>query len=339
MPGVEAENISPDSDPRFQRIVERIRKPLSGATDVHVRHYWPPDFNPPAEGRWVMIQPWEYGRLPAAWVEPMSTLVDEVWVYSRHLQKTYIASGVPSDLVKIVPAGVNSAQFHPAAPKYNINSEKKFKFLFVGVAIWRKGIDLLLDAYRQTFSSKDDVVLIIKDLPANVFYVDQGAGKIIRQMQNDPGAPEIVHIEKPLETQEIPGLYSACDCLVHPYRAEGFALPVIEAMACGTPVITTAGGSTDDFCSPDGAFLIPAERVEFKPSDIELASGGGWVLEPDFQVLKDHMVRVFNHEEEAKQRAVAISGDIRRRYDWQTVAGTVIERIHQLSQKPVRRRI
>ncbi len=337
IPGKEVDNISPDSDPRFEKIVQRTRKPLSGMTDVCIRHYWPPDFNPPSEGHWVMMQPWEYGRLPASWIEPMTNLVDEIWAYSRHILKTCIASGVPADRVQVVPLGVNSAQFNPSAQKHRINSGKKFKFLFVGAAIWRKGIDMLLDAYRSTFDSHDDVALVIKDLPAQVFYMDQGAGRIIREMQRHPKTPEIVHIEAALKPRQMPGVYTACDCLVHPYRAEGFALPVLEAMACGIPVITTEGGSTDDFCSPRNAYLIPAKRVEFKPRDIKLASGAGWVLEPDWNILCELMREVFENHRAARDRALRLSENVRSQYNWQTIAGRVIERIHQLAQKPIRR--
>ncbi|SPF48657.1 hypothetical protein SBDP1_760033 [Syntrophobacter sp. SbD1] len=337
IPGKEVDNISPDSDPRFNKIVERTRKPLSGSTDVHVRHHWPPNFDPPPQGHWVIIQPWEYGRIPQSWVEPMSTLVDEIWVPSTHVRKTFIASGIPADRVQLVPNGVNSSQFHPSAQQLRISSEKKFKFLFVGAAIWRKGIDILLDAYRQTFDSHDDVVLIIKDLPAGVFYQDAGAGKIILEIKRDPKAPEIAHMQTVLKTEELPGLYTACDCLVHPYRAEGFALPVLEAMACGIPVVTTAWGSTDDFCSPDYSYLIPATRVEFKPSDIELADGGGWVLQPDLNALCRLMREVFENHRAARDRALKLSEDVRAQYDWKNIAEKVKAHIHQLARKPVLR--
>ena len=337
IPGKEADNISPESDPRFAKIVQRTRIELSGKTDVHVRHHWPPNFSPPPEGHLVMVQPWEYGRLPVDWIEPMTNMVDEIWAYSRHILKTCIASGVPADRVQVVPLGVNSGRFNPSACKYRINSEKEFKFLFVGVAIWRKGIDLLLDAYRNTFDSRDDVALVIKDLKAGVFYLDQGAGKIIREIQRDPNSPEIVHIEESLGPQEIPGLYTACDCLVHPYRAEGFALPVLEAMACGIPVITTEGGSTDDFCSPQDVFLIPAERVEFNPSDIKLVSGAGWVLQPDLGALCSLMREAYENREAAKDRALRLSETIRSQYDWKVVAGKVMARFDALKEKPIKR--
>jgi glycosyltransferase involved in cell wall biosynthesis len=57
---------------------------------------------------------------------------------------------------------------------------------------------------------------------------------------------------------EMPGLYAACDSLVHPSRGEEFGLPIAEAMACGLPVVVTAGGAADDFCDDRTAYRIPA---------------------------------------------------------------------------------
>ncbi len=335
--GNEVDDINPASDPRFEKIVRRMRAPLSGEPDVTVRHHWPPNFTPPPSGHWVMIQPWEYGRLPEAWVEPLGSLVDEIWVPSRHVLKTCIASGVPADRVQVVPNGVDPERFRPEATGLSLKFPEKFKFLFVGGGLWRKGIDLLLEAYRSTFTSRDEVVLVIKDLPQQQIYIDQGLTRMIGEIRRDPSAPEILHLQAALRPEELPGLYAACDCLVHPYRGEGFGLPVLEAMACGVPVIATEGGSTDDFCPPGEIFLIPSERREFAPKDIRLAGGAGWVLEPDANALKTLLREAFEKRMEARQRALEVSVRIRCEYDWKNVAALVMERIEKISQRPVRR--
>ncbi len=338
-PGNEADNIDPHSEPRFEELVKRTRKALSGRADVRVRHHWPPNFDPPPDqSRLVIVQPWEYGRLPESWVEPMSSIADELWVPTRHVLKTYISSGIPADRVHVIPHGIDVNRFHPEAVKYAVRSTKKFKFLFVGGGLWRKGIDILLDAYRAEFDSRDDVVLIVKDLPLQQFYLDQGVGKIIREWKNDPSAPEILHLQEALGPDEMPGLYTACDALVHPYRGEGFAIPVLEAMACGLPAIVTAGGATDDFCSPEHTWPIASRRREFNPKDVRLAGGAGWVLEPDMDALKSLMREVFENHKAAREKALRASEHVRRHYGWKNVAAKVAERIDALAEKPVRQK-
>jgi len=338
LPGHEVDNIDPHSDPRFEKLVKRTRKALSGSSDIHVRHHWPPNFEPPGEGRLVIVQPWEYGRLPESWVGPMTNFADELWVPTRHVLKTYIASGIPAERVHVIPHGVDVDRFHPGARKHTLDSPKKFKFLFVGGGLWRKGIDILLDAYRGAFDSRDDVVLIVKDLPLQKFYLDQGVGKIIREWKNDPTVPEILHLQESLGPDEMPGLYTACDSLVHPYRGEGFAIPVLEAMACGLPVIVTAGGATDDFCSPEHTWLIPSGRREFNPKDIRLAGGAGWVLEPDINALKAMMREVFENHDAAREKALRASEHVRGHYDWKNIGVKVAARIDALVGKPVRKK-
>ncbi len=331
------EEFGAEEDPRFHKIADRVGAHLSRPADVHVRHHFPPDFNPPPEGRWVMIQPWEYGRLPVEWVGPMSMLVDEIWVPSSYVMQSYIASGVPSDRVKVVPNGVNTAIFNPQAKPWPVPTIKKFKFLFVGGLIWRKGLDVLLQAYRSAFSKTDDVTLVIKEIGKSNFYQGMGSDRLIRQIQNDPRAPEVIHITQMLTEKQMAGLFTGCDCLVHSYRGEGFALPVIEAMACGLPVAVTEGGATDDFCSRDTAFLIPAKHNEFFHKRIKFAGGPGWVLEPDPAALAEILRHVRSRPEDAAAKALRALDQARTKYSWDAVAKHLFKRIDALRSKPIRR--
>src|SRR5262249_708299 len=145
----------------------------------------------------------------------------------------------------------------------------------------------LLHAYRETFKAEDDVVLIIKDMGTNGLYKGQGLGGKIRELQQDRQSPSIVYLDKDLTDLEIAQLYNACDCLVHPYRGEGFGLPVLEAMACGLPVIVTAGGATDDFVDEQTGYVISSKRLIFGNRVIgDLKTVGDlWLLEPDAAAL------------------------------------------------------
>ena len=132
---------------------------------------------------------------------------------------------------------------------YPLQTRKRFKFLFVGGTLPRKGFDLLLKAYRLVFSAADDVCLVVKDMGVGTFYRGQNATALIAQLRATPAAPEVEYLADELSEEEMAGLYRACDCVVQPYRGEGFCLPVAEAMACARPVIVTGFGPSLDYCS------------------------------------------------------------------------------------------
>jgi glycosyltransferase involved in cell wall biosynthesis len=211
-----------------------------------------------------MIQPWEFGKIPEDWVRPIQEGVDEVWVPSTYVKQCYVDSGIDADRVQVIPNGVRTDVFHPNAAPLKLDTDKTFKFLFVGGTIYRKGIDILLKVYRQTFTPDDDVCLVIKGMGDETFYKGQTATEMIRTMQADPDAPEILYLTDDLTDEEMAGLYTACNSLVHPYRGEGFGMPVAEAMACALPVIVTQGGACDDFCSEDNAYFVTAKRREIR---------------------------------------------------------------------------
>ncbi|HTV41928.1 MAG TPA: glycosyltransferase [Candidatus Sulfotelmatobacter sp.] len=299
--------------------------------DVTVRHAWPPNWRRPATGKLAVIQPWEFGSLPQEWVTRAGD-VDEFWVPSRYVRDVYVASGVAAHKVVVVPNGVNAEKFNLQAVPMKLATQKKFRFLFVGGTIGRKGPDLLLQAYLKQFTGADDVCLVIKDFGGDSVYAGQTFESQIRAVQSAAGAPEILYLNEELSPDSLPGLYAACDCLVLPYRGEGFGLPVLEAMACGLPVIVTAGGATDDFVRDEFAWRISASRKVFgrEVSGMKLANDG-WLLEPDLAALGESMRRAFTNPAESRERGQRAATYAREHWSWKKSASIVADRIRHLA--------
>ncbi len=298
---------------------------------VTVRHAWPPNWRRPATGKLAVIQPWEFGSLPQEWVD-RAREVDEFWVPSNYVRDVYISSGVPEQKVVVVPNGVDTEKFNPQAASMKLATQKKFRFLFVGGTIGRKGPDLLLQAYLKNFTDKDDVCLVIKDFGGKSVYAGQTFEAQIRAAQSVPHAPEILYLNDELPSNSLPGLYTACNCLVLPYRGEGFGLPVLEAMACGLPVIVTAGGSTDDFVRDEFAWRIPAVKKIFghEVSGMKLA-GDGWLLEPDLAALGEKMREAYAHQDKSRERGQLAGKYAHENCSWEKSVSLVAERIQKLA--------
>lgn len=328
----EPTSFSPNVDPRFLPLAARLGE-CPANPSITVRHFWPPCFEEAETPQLVLMQPWEFGSLPRDWVQGIATSVDEVWAYTHYVRDVYVSSGVPAEKVVVVPLGVNTARFHPQIEPLPLPTEKPFKFLFVGGTISRKGIDVLLQAYEQAFTNRDDVSLIIKDFGAKSFYAGRDAAALIQAIQARPGAPEIVHLTEDMPEEQVARLYGACDCLVHPYRGEGFGLPIAEAMACGKPTVVTNFGAALDFANEENAYLIPAQVVrlgEKRVGHLETVDYPFWA-EPDRDALAATLRRIYENPAEARARGERAAQDITARHTWAHAAAIAAGRLEALS--------
>jgi glycosyltransferase involved in cell wall biosynthesis len=329
----EPHQFNPDPHLPLRPVAQRIGRALPEPAAVHVRHQWPPRFDPPAEGAWVMIQPWEFGGLPADWIAPMRDQVDEIWVYTSWLRDCYIKSGIPADKVHLVPLGVDTALYRPEGETFPLKTNKRFKFLFLGGAISRKGIDILLDTYLATFTAADDVCLIIKTNGANSHYRGSSLDAQIKQLASNPKAPAIEFIDQDLSDAEIAALYRSCHALAHPYRGEGFGMPIVEAMASGLPVIVTGYGACLDFCDEETAFLIPATEVPFSAPDLPPSSIGYWWAEPDRAELGRILRHVVANPDAARTLGQKARQRIVERWQWHHASAVALTRIQALARR------
>jgi len=319
--------------PRFASLFQRQEAALSGPPDVTVRHFFPPDWKRPAEGKLVVMQPWETSHLPfQEWLEGAKNLADEVWAHTRFVRDVYVRSGVPAEKIHLVPHGVRTEIFQPEGPRYPLPTRKSVRFLFVGGAIPRKGADLLLAAYLNAFTRQDDVCLIVKDMGSRTFYQGMTLAEQFRRIQADSTQPEVLYLDNEFSETDLAALYRSCTCVALPYRGEGFGLPPLEGMACGLPVIVTAGGATEDYVDDVVALRVPSRRRARKdlPSIAKWFGVDAWELEPDLNYLVDALRWVRDNPERARERGAEGRERVLAGWTWERAAGMIRERLHAL---------
>jgi glycosyltransferase involved in cell wall biosynthesis len=298
--------------------------------DVAIRNLYPPRFERGAAKLQLGYFFWEDSLLPAGWAEEFNAWYDGILAPSSFVRDVLRRSGVTIP-IEIVPSVVKLDPVAKETSPYPIKSRKKTRFLCVGSAFPRKGVDVLIHAFARAFRRSDDVVLVLKTIP-NVH--NTVASQLAELRQSDPDAPEVEHIDRDIEPRDLLDLYRSADALVHPSRAEGFGFPVAEAMLLGVPVIAPSSTGLADFCTSHTALVIP-HRWEPSRSHFQI-SGAEWA-EPDEDGLVD-ILRGFvggQLRDEAIRRAAHAREFVAERFSPQAVARAAEAAIESMFSRKV----
>ena len=238
-----------------------------------------------------------------------------------------IEYGFDEDRVHTAPLGVDTTIFQPAWPDARVRSRAglgvapdETMFLNIGAPLWNKGTDILLRVFALLRINGLDARLMIKDqqgvygLSLNAML--QSLGREFPPLLQERVLSGITTIPMNLSPQQLSALYNAADCYVSPYRAEGFNLPVLEAISCGVPTIVTRGGATDDFCD-DATSLRIDGRFERKTSEAGLI---GAYVEPHADALYEAMASVVRGWRPDRARFDSARQAVLARYTWRHAA-------------------
>jgi glycosyltransferase involved in cell wall biosynthesis len=304
--------------------------------DVVVRHSVSPNMVAPRVGRWIWMTPWEYGAsVPADWLSAIERGRATVWVYSEWTRRQFVDSGVPAERVSAVPLGVETERFDPSVAPKVLNIDHRCRFLFVGRLIHRKGLDLLLEAYRSSFSATDDVALVIKPAEARGVPLTAATARIEASFAAS-GAPALTILPAEIPAGDLPGVYTASSALVHPYRGESFCLPIAEAMACGVPVIATDCGGASALATQETAMLVPSFCVHAPKLVIggrRLSNFPHW-QEASVEAIAAAMRRIYENPERARARAVRARELIATTFTWDRAAGVALRALERRMTTP-----
>ena len=201
--------------------------------------------------------------------------------------------------VRMIPHGVSS-RFGPAGAQQAERVRQQLELrrpyvLYVGTIQPRKNLEMLLEAYRRLIcSSEADVDLVLAGMLGWDYH-----GVLARA-----ASPELrgrVRLLGYVDEELLPGLYAGARLLAYPSLEEGFGLPPLEAMACGTPVVASQSGALME--NLRGA-------AELVPVDTPVV-----LMEAMHRLLTDARLH------EARRRA---GFDRAQRYSWQHAARATV---------------
>ncbi|WP_006786360.1 glycosyltransferase [Thiorhodospira sibirica] len=317
------------AQPDLAELYARSREPAV-PVDVVSRNLYPPRVHD-MRGMVSMLHhyAWEESGFPQDWVAAFNRHLDGLTTLSRHVQKILIDHGVCVPM-QVSGCGVDHWERIHANPAFVLTA-RSFRFLHISSCFPRKGIETLLNAYGQTFTQDDDVSLVIKTFP-NPHHDIAATLQALRA--HAPDYPDVVLIQEDLPEADLKALMAACHVLVAPSYAEGFGLPLAEALLSGLPVITTAWGGQRDFCDHHNSWLLD---YQFAPAQSHFALFDSVWAVPDVKTLGEAL-HAASQTPPARLAHMAEQGRTKLLQDfrWKQVAQRCADFAHRLSEGPQR---
>jgi D-inositol-3-phosphate glycosyltransferase len=166
----------------------------------------------------------------------------------REKETLHGSYGVPLEKVAVIPCGVNLDLFIPAdctKARRQLGIKSGKIILFAGRIDRIKGLDRLIEAVAMLDHISDLKLLVIGG--------DENSREEIARLKNmaqELGVGGIVDFRESVPQEFLPTYYSAADVFVLPSYYESFGMAALEALACGTPVVTTPMGDWENIIQP-----------------------------------------------------------------------------------------
>ena len=202
-------------------------------------------------------------------------------------------------------------------------------FTFLSIFEWgeRKAPEILLRAFNKEFRATEPVILVCKvtNSDTSVDVADQ-----VRRMELDPAGGRIqISLNHVIPTYQLGVLYRSADCFVLPTRGEGWGMPIIEAMACGLPVIATDWSAHCDFMNEDVAYPVKVDKLIPAEAKCPYYAGFRWA-DPSEIELRRLLRRVFMNPSEGQAKGARASAEIVNNWTWEKSAEKIVARLGEV---------
>lgn len=275
----------------------------------------------------ALIWNFESSILPPGWDEYHRAL-DYILPSSQYSYDIFAKNGIPKDKMLVVPHGVDTSLFNPDIIPYKLKTTKKVKFLHNAIPHHRKFHERVIKGYLDAFDGNDDVCLVLKTkflTPAKdkPFEVDMKSvlEKYFKGRKNPPEI-EIINSYIP----NIGSLYTASHAVVSMSSAEGFCIPLLEALACDSVVIAPRHGGQLDFLNDSNSLLVDTGEMKAPISQQYWAYNKDAVVgDPDTRHFSELLRRVYESPEKEKSRVRESARETVSKFTWKSASKMILD--------------
>ncbi len=272
------------------------------------------------QGPKIAYNVWETTRQPEEFFNQLNKF-DQIWVASNWQRDCTIEQGTDPDKVKVIPEAVDSTIFFPnkeaTLPEYD---DGRFKFTMFGRWDYRKSTKEIIESFLEEFKEDEPVDLILSidnHMAKDSFKTTEERLKHYNLVDPRLKIKHFPSREEYIKYLQKGHVFLSCA------RSEGWNLPLIEAMACGTPSIYSNCSGQLEFAKGKGLPVkingtIPAiggEYSIYSQSDLP-----GEFYQPDYNDLKKVMRDAYVNYKKHKKQALKESIKIREKFTWANIA-------------------
>ena len=293
--------------------------------EEHDHHY----FYDAYDGYKIGYNVWESTKYSEQFFQQLLTL-DELWVPTKWQKEISIKQGYPEDKIFVIPEGVDGRIFKPSS---KLKKQDKFQFVIVGRWDYRKGIKESIRGFLEAFPDNPNVELLLN--VENPYPVD-GFNTTEERLKHYGLEDPRIKVLKFLNRKQYISLLQNANVLISCARAEGWNLPLIEAMACGTPSIYTKCSGQLEFTEGKGLGVeILGEEPATNNQDLSYEHNiPGNFYPPDLEDLVVKIKDSYENYVDWKQWHLKRSKEIREQFSWKNQAKKAYERLQQIKIEP-----
>lgn len=269
---------------------------------------------------------WESTELDSGFLEQLLKF-DYLWVVSSWHKSMIIKQGYPEERVSVVNEGVDSAFFEPMESKND-----KFRFMFFGRWDYRKAVPEIIDSFLKAFPNNNEVELILSaDNPYSIDGYNSTEERLEFYGFLDKRI-KVIHF--PTRSEYVDYIKSG-NVLITCARSEGWNIPLIEAMAAGTPVIYSDWGAQLEFASGLGNPVKISTELSANIGRYLGFAGDtpGLYAEPDFIDLQRVLIDCYDNYQIKKEAALKESKIIQNNFNWEKVGKDGLMELRRIINK------
>lgn len=312
-------------DLQRQTYISRGARWNNNAPAVRIYHEWDMAMWPLSSGLKIGFPVFELDKISEVAVAQLN-LLDGVVTCSKWGRDILRRNGVKTTLETVVPHGVDTSVFQPVeARDVAVRSFAPYTFMFVGKWEKRKAAEEVVRAFKEEFDQSEPVRLVM--MAFNPFLPTSEMRRIEDSYREYGGR---VTFAPPVASQRLVwSTMTQADCFVMPSRAEGWGLPILEAMATGRPVIShNVTGMTEYLADPLG-IMIPEGPKEVAHDGVFFDGKSGHWHQVTVKDIRASMRSAFN----LGRINVPENIQVARQFTWKRSAEALLKAIDEARER------